>query len=453
MLADTQKGKRHKADSKGQKEHRKRHHLRTDMERLYREKRNPLRLDDQEFRFTLIRPELTNVDFSDRLESCEWRDEGNAYNLNTIPVLRGSVTWRQDDRDLGLDPINVRDGHQVRCDVKWLGNWEPLWQMRIIAPPSHTLEDGAATAEVADDLILATLSRGNFRYRKGKKKHKRGWRYTEIVADVAERYGIPLGKMVKGEAWIANLHQTATSPLEIIRQAVMKEQEKTGRRFIIVWRPQKDANAPGGWRFCLNVIHPTRNPLLYTMRDQIRSATSEPLRRSKFATSVVVTGSQKKKGGKRRKLRVRVNADGRGNRPKRGKKRLGDNLIKRYGFIERHLTMPGNDLSRQDLIDRAKHELAVQSVPTRRLSNFVHYGIAFVRRGDVVLVDLPEEGYSGKRAYMFVVSVTHSLSPDDYTMTLELTWKDPLDPEVTRKMREKALRAKKRAERGKRKKG
>jgi hypothetical protein len=220
-----------------------------------------------------------------------------------------------------------------------------------------------------------------------------------------------------------------------------------------VWRPQKDANAPGGWRFCLNVIHPTRNPLLYTMRDQIRSATSEPLRRSKFATSVVVTGSQKKKGGKRRKLRVRVDADGRGNRPKRGKKRLGDNLIKRYGFIERHLTMPGNDLSRQDLIDRAKHELAVQSVPTRRLSNFVHYGIAFVRRGDVVLVDLPEEGYSGKRAYMFVVSVTHSLSPDDYTMTLELTWKDPLDPEVTRKMREKALRAKKRAERGKRKKG
>jgi hypothetical protein len=439
-----------KGGSKGQREHRKRHHLRTDMERLYREKRNPLRLDDQEFRFTLIRPEITNVDFSDRLESCEWRDEGNAYNLNTIPVLRGTIAWRQDDPDLG-GHINVRDGHQVRCDVKWLGNWEPLWQMRIIKPPQHTLEDGTATAEIADDLILATLSRGNFRYRKGKTHRKKGWRYTEIVADVAERYGIPLGKMVKPAAWIEHLDQTATSPLEMIRQAVMKEQEKTGKRFIIAWRPQPDASAPGGMRFCLNVLHPTRNPLLYTMRDQIRSATSSPLRRAKFATSVVATGSQKVKGGKRKKLRVRVNADGIHNSPKRGKNRRGDNLIKRYGFIERHVSLSGNP-SRQDLIDKAKHELAVQAVQTRVLDNFVHYGIAFVRRGDVVKVDLPDEGYSGKRAYMFVVSVTHSLSPEDYTMSLTLTWKDPLDPNVTRKMREKAMRAKKRAERGKKKK-
>jgi hypothetical protein len=50
---------------------------------------------------------------------------------------------------------------------------------------------------------------------------------------------------------------------------------------------------------------------------------------------------------------------------------------------------------------------------------------------------------------MFVVSATHTLTPDDYVMTLEMTWRDPLDPNVSRKMRETAQRKSKRQKHGK----
>jgi hypothetical protein len=439
---------------KGQKQHKKQKTLHTDFNKLYGVKKPVIRLDEQEFRLVLVRPGYPNTNFTDRLESVEWRDEGNQLNLNSIPVLRGTINWRRDDPDLKNPRLELRDGDQVRCDVKWLGRWQPLWKMRIISPPQHTLEDGTATAEIADDLILATLSRGDFRYTKGKKhkRRKNGWRYHDIVADVCRRYRIPMGSIVKGKSRIDNLDLKNVSPLEAIRQAVQKEQEHTGLRYVITWRPYK---RHGKTYFALNVTHPARNSMLLVMGDQIRAAVSEPTRRAKFATSIIATASQGKKKGKRKKVEVRVTADGKQNR-KKGKKpahsefdpQYTGNLVRRYGFIERHITVKG-DPSQKELRDNAKDALAKEAAQVRVLSNFTHYGVAFVRRGDVERIALPEEGFAGKQAYMFVVSATHTLTPDDYVMTLEMTWRDPLDPNVSRKMRETAQRKSKRQKHGK----
>lgn len=420
--------------------------LRTNFPATYGRQRDPMRLDDQEFRFTVMRPEISKAKsfpFDDRLEQVEWRDEGTDRNLNTIPVLRGTITWRADDEDLDQGTVDIRDGHQVRCEVKWLGKWEPLWQMRIVAPPQVAVESGATTAELADDLVLASKSQGTFRYRKGKKRHKKGWRYHEIVADVCKRYKLPIGAMVRGTTWI-EVSGSSMSPLEIIRQAVKKEEEATGRRLVIAWRPRK---SHGRWSFGLHVIRPLRNPMLYTMRAQIRGATSAPVRRAGLATSVVATGSAKKKGGKRRKLSARVTADGRGNSVlRKGKRVAGSNYVRRFGFIERHVKVARNT-TRAALRREAKRQLAKNLTLVRALQNFTHYGIAFVRRGDVVKIDLPEQGFKGKAAYMFVVSVTHTLTPGDYQMALDLTWRDPLDPNELRKLREAAIRRRKRAAR------
>lgn len=438
--------------TKGGKQAKRAKPLHTDFEKLYARRDEELDLDSQEFRFTAIGtgilkeeqqhgspssahspkrlPKKERVAISELLETVEWRDEGNQYNLNTIPILRGTMSYRIPDPDVAGEQIVLRDGHKIRADVKWLGNWEPLWEMRIVAPPEHTIEDGTATAELADDLYLATLGQTHHRYRKGTKRRRRGWRYHQIVQDVCKRHRIPCGPLVKGTGWITNIDLDLSPPLEVIRQAALKEQEYTGRRLVICWRPDDNG------RFCLQVRHAQRNPILYRFDEQIRQATVSPIRRAGLATAVVAVGSRKRKGGKRHRYSVRAESK---------------TAIARFGYIERHVQMAGNVGSRSEVVARAKHDLAKNVKPVRILSNFVTTGIAFVRRGDTVFVRIPSQGFSGQAGFVFVTSVVHSLSGDDYTMKLELTWRDPLDPNMVRAEREAAMRARKRKQHGKKK--
>jgi hypothetical protein len=389
----------------------------------------------QEFRFRVLQPAGT-TDVTDLLESVEWRDEGNALNLNTLPVLRGSATWHRHDPDIhDKAVVQLGDGDRLRCDVKWLGKWEPLWQMRVVKPPETDVAEGSVNAaELADDLYIATESEGRFRYRAGKKKKRSGWLYHEIVRDVCRRYRIPVGPLVQGTKRIKHFDPEGQpiSPLEAIRQVVELEQKYTGRRYIICWRPDRKG------RFCLQVVHPVRNPYLYTLREELRSATASPVARAERATAVVATGTTKKgKHGKRRKIVRRV---------------VNRRAIRRYGYIEKRFRVPGSVTGASEVVREAKAHLAKELKLVRNLTNVTHTGIAFVRRGDVVRVSIPEEGFKGAAGVLFITSVTHSLSGSDYTMSLDLTWRDPLDPAKVKAEREKALRARKRAARGKTKK-
>jgi hypothetical protein len=423
--------------SKGSTQHKAEKPIRYDWDVTYGRALEDLDLASQEFRFTAIRPDIFNAPLDDYLEQITWRDEGNQYNLNTIPVLRGTAMWRQEHDDLPGGTFHLRDGHSIRCEVKWLGHWLPLWQMRIVKPPETTVESGEANAELADDLYLASLSRGHFRFRKSKKR-PRGWRYHEIVVNVCRRYHIPLAAIQKGTAWIKELGDGGdlddVSPLEVIRQAVLAEQTYTGRRLLIAWRWDTAKK-----RFALHVIPAARNNVLWTFSDEIRNATVSPVRRATLATSVVAHGSGKKpKHGKRVHYKpVRISSD---------------KAIRQYGFIERHVTVSGNAEGRGDLVAKAKRELTKQLKPVRIISNFQTGGIATVRRGDTIRVSLPQQGFMGDAGIVYVTTVEHTVTPGDYTMTLELTWRDPLDPNVLRKQREDALKRRKQRERSKHKK-
>lgn len=393
-------------------------------------------LDSQEFRFTGLLSDGSRVDLGGLLESVEWKDEGSVWNVNTITSMTGTITYRKGDPLLGATTV-LQAGNRIRCDVKWHGRWQHLWEMRIQTPPQVAVEDGTATAQLADDLQLASRSVSIKRYRKGTHVRRRGWKYDEIVVDICRAFRIPVNTLVKGQAWMtltSDIHRV--SPLEVIRQAVAKEQSYTGRRFVIYWR----ANAAG--RYGVTVAHPARNNTLYVLGPQIITANIENTYQTAddgtgmFATAIVANGSTKKgKNGKRVKFLHREVAPA--------------SVLRQFGYIEHRFHVKGNVDGASEVINGAKAELAARLKQTKVIAGLTHPGIAYVRRGDTVRVSIPSEGFTGGVGIMFVTSVIHTLTAGSYTMALDLQTLDPLDPVKMKAERDIAIRAQKRAAKGK----
>ena len=419
-----------KGKGKGKDEAERKKPIRVDAryyDKLWERKLEALRLDEQEFRYKLIRPGSVNVHLDNVVESCEWRDEGTPGQINTIPVLRGSMTIREPHPDDPFSKIEIRDGYVIRCSVKWGGEWKELWEMRILKTTSG-VADGTLTLELADDMILLSKSVYNFSFKQGKKHHKKGFRYWEIVRRIARMTKTPLDrKMPKGERWIKDFDEKKISPLEAIRQAVQLEQDWSGRPHVIRWVDGK-----------VSIKRMRRNPILYTFREQIRSADISKNRKAEPFTAMTGVGSMKKKDkdGKTKNKKIEITV-------------VDRDAVKKFGYIHTQVSL-GNKLeSREEAKKLLRQKIKESLEPVIVIENFTHYGIAFIRRGDAVRISIPWEQIKGKRGYLFVVSVVHSVSGGDYTMTLTLAIKDPLDPNDLREMREKALRQRKREKKGK----
>lgn len=411
--------------------------IRTDFIGAYGAPQAPLDLNSQQFRFTLVRPGLASVPVDGLIETVEWRDEGAVDTVNRMPILRGSVQMRKPEN--GNAPA-VRDGDKLRCHVFWVTKWIPLWEMRLTQDRVN-IEDGTWTFEAADDLNQLALGQIHARYVKKTGKRRLGWFYHEIVRDLCRRYNVPVGTITAGTERITNFDEPEKSILEVIYDALQKEIDGSGRRYVMRWGPthystgKKNGQLTG--RFGLEITPMRRNPMLYVFASQIRTALVGHDRRGTLATVVVATGSQK--GGKkkaRKKIKVKIT-------DKRGRDR--------YGYIERKITLPGNVESTRKAKQLAQRSLAKGLSPIRIIEDFTHPGIATVRRGDAIRVSVPSEGYVGARGIVFVTSVVHNLSASDYTMTLTLGFLDPLDPNKIRAEREAALRAKKRKAKAKKK--
>lgn len=381
-------------------------------------------INRQEFRFTAVRPDIDNIDISGLVVSAEWRDEGTADNLNSVPVLRGTLNLiKPDFTQLGAE-VQIEDGHRVRCDVRWAGQWTHLWEMRILTPAIQ-LQDGNWTFELADDIqAVIGLNEGTFRYRRGKTKKRSGWRYDEIIRDIAKHYRVPLGEVVKGTYRMKNFDPGRTTVIDAMRQAVEKEQAHTGRRYVMVWKYSAKAG-----RYALHVVRLRRNPLLYVLQDQILTASIETIRDAALITACTAHGSGKKKGSKKRKRYTSRYVDPAG--------------VKRYGYINRVIDLQGN-IDSQGEMDRETKRYVARHMKPKHVVSIGHVGIAFLRRGDAVRMEIPSEGLSGKTGIVFITSVIHSLSAGGYTMDLTLQFVDPLDPKKLRAERDAALRARKR---------
>lgn len=396
----------------------------------------PFDLGSTQFRFTVVRPDYGNVVVDDLVQQVEWRDEGSSYDqgvdLNAIPILRGSLTLIKPDHDGPNKLRHIFNGHRLRCEVFWGSKWRPLWEMRM-----DTDETQLASAEwrfdLADDFTLLALTNVSARYKKGKSNHRLGWFYHEIIRDLCRTYGIPVGQLARGTHRITSFTDTDQPLLLVLTDVLQREVAATGRNYVMRWGPDSKG------RYALNITPLRRNPILYTLSDQIRDATLARHRRATLATTVEATGAAKKgkgKGKSRQRIKVLV-TDAAG--------------FKRYGFIKRKITLPGNIDSVSAARAYARRSLAKGLTPIRLIDNVMHTGIPDVRRGDAVRVSIPDEGYVGADGIVFVSSVTHSYGNGDYTMTLTLSFIDPQDPAKLKAQREAALRAAKRKTKGKKK--
>lgn len=407
-------------------------------------------LNEQEFRFKAIRPDFGNVWLDGLVVDASWTDEGGS-SFNNPVTLTGQMSLRRPGDGQSGSGLNLEDGHEIACFVKWPGvgksaggiaepGFMHLWTMRIQSQEEEVAE-GAWTLQLADDTLLLRKSRQDWAFKKKKKgRYKRGWRMDQIVRHVAERYRFPV-KTVKGTAYVKGKEFKDESPMAVIQWAVRHEARMTGVPLIIRWDAGK-----------LVIEKARRNPFLYTFGDLLTTATvsrSNPSGQG-LATAMTVrfTSKSKKDGRKKtagKKERVYVGPS---------TSRAAEKLAKRYGYIHRQFKPPQGVDSKAEARDWARGVMLEKSIKVPTVS-FSHPGIATCRKGDAVRLSIPDHGFhgieKGDTGVAFIRAVQHRVSSGDYTMDVELTFKDMLDPEILKKMRDKALREKRKRERDVRK--
>lgn len=381
-----------------------------DVSRLYQRQVAPVDLSSQEFRARLIRSNIggppLNVD--GLITSLEWRA------ISGDPVLQGTLALQIPD--IGPKP-KIQEGHVLQLSVLWGGKWREVWRMRLY-DQNRTISD-TQTFELADSGRILQESTDTWHFTKNK-AHKKGWRCHEIVAEVARRYRIKLGKVAAGKKYITDI-SGEMSPMQVIQRAYAIERRASGKRFVIRWQ-----------NGALNIVPMRRNPLLYTLSYLIEDATiARDPRDEKFATAVTVRASVKKSTGGRKREKIVV-------------RYVDEKAVAKDGFI--HKDLGGSNVkTRADAEHKAKRYIAKHGVRKRTIQNIQHKGIAFVRRGDAIRVSLPQEGLYGKNGIAFISAGTWRLSGGDFTMNLDLTVDDPYKSAKTkRKAQDKKTRSDKR---------
>jgi hypothetical protein len=447
-----------------------------------------------------------NQDISKLCDTLNWQDQStdDLRNINTQAAMTGSITLnkpalRQYAKLLApafsARIVNGTDrwgamGIVIICQVGYGKHYTNIWAMRV--GPGYdtgiaetvTLSSGSDTLNLADDLWTLAQTVADFKYTKGKVSRKNGWRCHEIAHDVCQRYRVPVRALSQGTAYFSMAASSTklTSPVHVITRAYQEETKRTGRTFIIRWGAP-DKKFPFG---ALEVVPMRRNRNLTKFRQQLLDATLTRNQAVGFATVILARGTMKgPKGKKTQKVTATVTSDA---------------AIRRFGFIRKTIDF-GTVSSRLELQILAQRTLAQRLSPIRT-AELNHPGIATIRRGDAVHIDLPEEGYSdswlaslatpgtkgdhskaliaaltaaeksdptmfglpdptlaaqaasatpaanapafmpvANQGIAFVTSAAHSVSAGSYTMDLTTSFIDVLDPREVRAQVDKTVRA------------
>lgn len=387
---------------------------RPDLSKLWRELRSPVDLNQQAFRAMLLRADnqVKIADIDGSVMNLDWRyDPGD-------PVMHGTLSVKPPTTG---PKISIHDGHVLRLDLLWGGRWRELWRMRLAN--SSTALDGTKTFDLNDDAILLQENEYYWHFTKSKKGgHPHGWKCHQVVAEVARRLKIPLGQVAEGKAWITGITGKMTA-MQVLQKAYAIERQHTSRRFVIRWE---------GGR--LHITPLRRNPLLYVLGPMLEDGdVGRTARDPKFATAVTVTAMLKGSKGSHKHRKIRVHY----HNPK---------AVAKDGWIHREIS-GGQVKSHAEAVHKAKRYIAQHSVRKPTLTNLTHRGIALLRRGDAIEVDLKQYGFHGKTGVCFVSAGRWSLNNGDFTMNLSVVFDDPLKTQTKakRKAKDKATRAAKRA--------
>lgn len=379
-----------------------------DLARFYAQAIAPITPGEFDLQLTLLRTGAAQLGLDDVVESFTWSEDPDSSTMTGSLQLRRPVI-----DDASSLPIGV--GHMVRARVLWAGRWYELWTMRCGAPEVAP-DTGTVTVDLEDDMVLLHQSRRDYVFRRS--RATRPYYAHEIAAEVLRRNGARVGSLAKGTAPIRKLIRRNASAAAVITAAYAREHEHTGRRFVLRMRDGR-----------VEVITFRRNTTLYVLGDQVQ----DPTVGQALPTDPVTVLTGKAKLGKGRKAKTIRHT-------------ITDAKIRaRLGYVRRTRDF-GRVTSRAELVDKTKRSFA-KSVRITRIGTVTVPLLPFVRRGDGVRIDMPGEGLTGAKAYVYIVSARHEVGAGGQTSTFEWTAEDPYVAE--REAREAAQRAKARAKRKK----
>lgn len=365
---------------------------------------HPVNIADQRFRFTAYqRQRQKTLPLNGFINQMQWQDlSGQAW-------LQGSFTLRAVAHV--KEHFTIGHGDVVRAEVWWNRGWRYLWDMRIW-DPDRALSAGnpSLTGNLYDDLYLLSLSEDDFHYN--------NVFCHEVLLRVCERYKIPVGQVAMGKWKIKNFDEKAISPIDAIILAYKQERNHTGHRFVIRWLKNR-----------LHVIPLQKNPLLYTMSDQLVNATLHHITPDTFATAVTARTSSPVQGGKGKRVTKGVVSIIQG--------------VDAYGYIHKQSSYSQHYTDAQ-LRTTVKHELAKRQIVDRTI-DFDHEGIALVRKGDAIKLPIPDVGYTGAKSIFWIKDITHTVQPGVYTMSPTVSAIAPIGiPDLVTISKAKTKRATKR---------
>jgi hypothetical protein len=367
----------------------------------------PYRLGQESWKVLCLRREKALdarlLVLDDFVESLTWTDSQAS--------LSGTLLYRQPEKKR----LRVREGNLIV--LMWRpgpsGAWRELWQLRA-HDLDETASDGSVTVNLQSELERLKASKDDFSYRKGKHRHRKGWKPQQITRDVCGRYGVLVGKLARGpkDYRISSLVKEGASPLDTITEAYDRLAKETEKKYVVEMRANR-----------LTVRPLTYGKYLTEIGDLLTEASYQEGMKQGLKTALTVRG----KGGAKS---VEVDV-------------VDRKLTRRFGLIHDFMDDPDGD-TRQKARRHGRKEIKRNKKPDRTVA-LTHPGIPVLSRGDAIRVQLGAE-FSLRRV-CYVTSVTHNLSVGDYSMDLEVALDDPYhDEDSARKDRKKkaAKRARKR---------
>lgn len=375
---------------------------RPNLQRYYGKKTRDLHPGNYEFRISLIRPAVQGqariTPLDRKTTSLGWNDEGD--------TLAGELTARRPWRDKpGSLPITQGDG--IRLEVKWAGQWKRLWTLWVQGEPEVDLTTGEVSCELGDELFPLKKNERDWEFKKAKKGPKsKGWTCDEIARSVCKSERVRPGRLARGTKRFEIKKMKKASGLEVIRRAYAREADKTGRKFLIRMRDGK-----------LDALPLQRPGTLYVVNGIERNASTNGTRKQDRPFTVLeAKGRLKGNDGKDGKLTATI---------------AREKVVRRLGRVVKEKDFGRVD-SKDDLRTEAKRLLA-KALKVTRTATLILPGIPFLEKGSTIKWVISEPGWHGKttlakrardKSFVFVTGADHSLTPDSYTTTVQVSQED-----------------------------
>lgn len=346
------------------------------------------------FRFVVVKGSGEIVEL-DGVESCTW-DDASAILTGTLELR--DMLFLADGKTPTVD-----QGDRVICEVDEGAGFGELWIMRVYRPELLSAQTGARSFELVSDLDLLRQSEDWFRY-KSNKKHPHGWYGHDIIRDVCRRFNVPIGGIYTSSKRYQIVIKRG-SPLEVIRNVVLKERRKSGRRLVVRFEHGR-----------LFVVPLQRSAHLLALGPTLMDAAMKSQLPTEFGSAVTVRGivDDGSQGG------LFTYAGGQ----KAHSYLESAASMARFGYVHRIFFSP-DARTDADLAREAKAFLSAVAKPIKTLT-LTHSGMPHIRRGDAIQVAIGSEDV--RKQVVWVYEVQHSLVAGNYQMTVTVIFDDPFVP-------------------------